>query len=73
MQDVLIHVWERIFWVMLWAVRYLPATLAILGIALIVGVKNNQTRWGRVVLLLFGLVTLLVAMTIQILSSSPPA
>ncbi|MCG7373506.1 hypothetical protein MHL40_12600 [Pseudomonas luteola] len=73
MQDVLIHVWERIFWVMLWAVRYLPATLAILGIALIVGVKNNQTWWGRVVLLLFGLVTLLVAMTIQILSSSPPA
>ncbi|MBA1249984.1 MULTISPECIES: hypothetical protein [Pseudomonas] len=73
MQDVLIHVWERIFWVMLWAVRYLPATLAILGIALIVGVKNNHTWWGRVVLLLFGLVTLLVAMTIQILSSSPPA
>ncbi|WP_434134426.1 hypothetical protein JQR88_11540 [Pseudomonas luteola] len=73
MQDVLIHVWERIFWVMLWAVRYLPATLAILGIALIVGVKNNQTWWGRVVLLLFGLVTLLVAMTIQILSSPPPA
>ena len=73
MQDVLIYVWERIFWVMLWAVRYLPATLAILGIALIVGVKNNQTWWGRVVLLLFGLVTLLVAMTIQILSSSPPA
>ena len=70
---MLIQVWERIFWVMLWAVRYLPATLAILGIALIVGVKNNQTWWGRVVLLLFGLVTLLVAMTIQILSSSPPA
>ncbi|GGM22968.1 hypothetical protein GCM10009425_37270 [Pseudomonas asuensis] len=73
MQDVLIHVWEKIFWIMLWAVRYLPATLALLGIALVVGVKNSQTWWGRVVLLLFGLVTLLVAMTIQILSSSPPA
>jgi hypothetical protein len=73
MQDVLIHVWEKIFWIMLWAVRYLPATLALLGIALVVGVKNSQTWWGRVVLLLFGLVTLLVAMTIQILSSSPLA
>jgi hypothetical protein len=72
MQDVLTHLWNNIFWVMLWAVRYLPITLVLLGLMLILGVKNNQTPWGKVLLLLFGIFTLLVAMTIQTLASSPP-
>ncbi|TWI53733.1 hypothetical protein IQ22_02338 [Pseudomonas duriflava] len=71
-QNVLAQLWDKLYWVMLWAVSYMPVTLAILGVMLIVGIKHKDSNGGRILLLLFGLVVILLAITVETLSRPLP-